>query len=703
MLIKRIHTIGFERRSCNLSLYDIFPLFFLVFSMKAYVQEMPFSICPTQDQPNNIRNYLIASADKITSDFFYDINSLADWEAVREKRYQDFLESMGLYDVPMKGNRSPLNITKVGTIQKTGYRIEKIYYESLPGLYVPANLYIPNGIKNPVPGILYVCGHARTQKAYYQGLARKFAQLGFVCLIIETIQWGEVRGEHWGANARGWFHWYSRGYNPGGVELWNGIRGLDVLSQMKEVDKERLGVTGASGGGSQSWYLAAADPRIKAAAPAAGAQTLEGEIHLKTIDNQCDCMRPINTYQRDFSDIGALIAPKPLMISAPDRDALFAIESVRELKKDVEKAYSFYDASENLMLVEANGGHGDRETLRPKIFSFFIKHLMNKDVSPDKIGDIDKSPDVQLSVDKLRVYENGAPIDDRTTTIQETFFDLAVPPAIKNLDDLDQYKNEVLDFLKEKTFSAFPDKPENLNLRWEYRTTEEAKFGVHRYSFVSEKGWRLNFTIYWNRPPGEKQPILIILKNPDEPANELSAFSSEINEFQTVVYFEARGIGETGWSPNLQWHIRRASAWTGRTIASMRVYDVLRCIKALTSIPNLNINKENISIAAQGEMAAIGIYASLLEENLNSVLVKNPPSSQNIPSQPNGKGEAIEMLNCLRITDLPQVSGIIYPTKFIGIGVLPNSYDWTKSISKKLNLNNFRNIESLSKWKPISP
>jgi len=662
-------------------------------------QDIPFSYCPKPDQPNNIRDYLVASAGQVTNQFLNKIDTPEDWQRVRKQRYQEFLETMSLYDVPVVGERPPLNVKKEGIIQKEGYRIEKIYYESLPDLYVPANLYIPDGIKKPVPAILYVCGHANDQKVYYQGLARKFAQLGFVCLIIETIQWGEVRGEHWGGYQKGWFHWYSRGYTPAGVELWNGIRGLDLLSQLPEVDKEKLGVTGASGGGAQSWFIAAADSRIKAVAPAAGAETLEAQIQQRTIDNQCDCMVPVNTYLKDFSDIGALIAPRPLMIAAPNRDGIFAIESVRRLHNDVGKVYAFYDAAENLSLIEADGGHGDRATLRPQIFSFFIKHLMGKQVSPDEIGDIDKSPEAQLSEEELRVYAQGAPENDRTTTIQDSFVKLAQPPTIETNEQLAAYRSEVLDFLKKKTFHAFPQNPEPLDIKLEYRAKNGANTNVNTFSFVSEKGWRLKFTIYSNRnkEKGKEQPVLLVLKNPGEERFDSQKFIAGTDKNTSIVYFEARGIGETGWAPELQWHIRRSAAWTGRTIASMRVYDVLRCLEVLRTLPG--VDKQNISIAAQGEMAAVALYASLLDENINTLIVKSPPESQNMGSQPNGRGEAIEMLNCLRITDLPQVAGALLTTKFISIGELPQTYEWTKSVYKKLKPDSFQTISGLADLK----
>ena len=146
------------------------------------------------DEPNNIRTYLSGVATEITDNALSEITSLPVWEEQRLQRYDEFMEMMGLQEMPVHGKRPDLNIKYTGTIQNEGFRIEKLYYESLPGLYVAANLYIPDDIKEPRPAILYVCGHSPTQKVRYQPYPRKFAELGFVCLIIETIQFGEVRG-----------------------------------------------------------------------------------------------------------------------------------------------------------------------------------------------------------------------------------------------------------------------------------------------------------------------------------------------------------------------------------------------------------------------------------------------------------------------------------------------------------------------------
>lgn len=638
------------------------------------------------EEPNNIRSYLSEVAEEITENALSEISSISEWEKQAPSRHEEFIQMMGLQDMPLQGERPDLNIQLTGSIQEEGYRIEKLYYESLPGLYVPANLYIPDHIEEARPAILYVCGHSPTQKVRYQPYPRKFAQLGFVCLIIETIQMGEVWGHHHGCYSKGWFHWYSRGYNPGGVELWNAIRGLDLLSERPEVDPEKLGVTGISGGGSQSWYIAAADPRIKAVAPVCGASTLKAQIGTRTIDGHCDCMMPINTYQQDFTDIGALIAPRPLLIAQADRDGLNTIESVRELQNDIKRMYELYGVPENIGLIESPGGHSYHKISRQEIQSFFIKHLMDKELSPGETGDIDLAEENQLSEEKLRVYTDGIPEDDITTRIQDSFVKLHGDPDISDEKELFAYRDSVKLFLSTRTFGAFPGTGVPFKPRHEFRSLDGAKYGWDIYSFISETGWRLKVDIRWRNNPDERKPLMLVLRTYDEDRWESESFVSGLEGDWNIAFIEVRGVGENAWDPTLQWHVRRASAWTGRTIASMQVYDVLRTIQFCRTLEG--IDPENIGIAARDEMTVVAMYAALLDGNCSTLVLKDPPSSQDKPSQADGRGAAIEMLNCLQITDLYQLPALLPPTKIHFQGEVPESYQWSAGLLNKLGKSN---------------
>lgn len=641
-----------------------------------------------QEAPNNIYSYLIKEAKKITDSSLDGINSLNDWNSLRAQRYDEYIEMMGLKSLPVNGKRSDLNVKVTGTIRKDGYRIEKLYYESLPGLYVPANLYIPDKINGKAPAILYVCGHAPTQKEAYQEHPRKFAQLGFVSLIIETIQLGEVRGEHHGCYANGWFNWYSRGYTPGGVELWNAIRGIDLLCSRPEVDANNIGVTGISGGGSQSWFIAAADPRVKATAAICGASTLEAQLTSRTIDGHCDCMMPTNTYLIDFQNIGALIAPRPFLIGQADRDGWFTIESVHRLHDDVKKIYDLYGASDKIGFVETPGGHSYHKISRQRINSFFIEHLMGKKVTPESTGDVDVTPAAQVSVEELKAYVDGAPADDRTLTIQDSFIPLHQSPVINNKTELLAYRDSVKKLLKEKTFNAFPKTAVAFDPVLLRQTKDFGKYGLDDYSFVTEEGWRLKADIFWENDPAEKKPLMIVLRNPNllwkssgADRSESVKLMGQYGDGKNIACFDVRGVGETGWDQNQQWHIRRSAAWIGRTIASMQVYDVLRCIEFCRTLKGVDPGK--ISIAADGPLSAVALYAALLDGRCETVILNNPPETQDTASSPDGKGAAIEMLNCLQITDLKEIPALLYPANVIVNSGVPSSWKWSEEVLKK--------------------
>jgi hypothetical protein len=162
---------------------------------------------------------------------------------------------------------------------------------------------------------------------------------------------------------------------------------------------------------------------------------------------------------------------------------------------------------------------------------------------------------------------------------------------------------------------------------------------------------------------------------------------------------ETRGTGDTSWGDDLNWHVRRAAAWTGRTIASLRVWDALRALDAARALPG--VDPKRIAIAARGEMAAVALYAALLDGRVNPVFLHTPPPTQNASSQPTGKGAAIEMLNCLRYTDLPQIAGLLYPMEVVIAGDFPSSYSWAEDLHRQVTpAGRFHKLASLSDWAP---
>jgi poly(3-hydroxybutyrate) depolymerase len=149
-------------------------------------------------------------------------------------------------------------------------------------------------------------------KTSYQHHGAWFAREGYCCLTLDTIQLGEIEGVHHGTNNMGMWWWLGRGYTPAGVEAWNAVRALDYLSTRPEVDMKRIGVTGRSGGGASTWWIAAIDDRPACLVPVAGITDLENHVVDGCTEGHCDCMYQVNTFGWDFPTVAAMVAPRPL-------------------------------------------------------------------------------------------------------------------------------------------------------------------------------------------------------------------------------------------------------------------------------------------------------------------------------------------------------------------------------------------------------
>ena len=312
---------------------------------------------------------------------------------------------------------------------------------------------------------------------------------------------------------------------------------------------------------------------------------------------------------------------------------------------------------------------------------------MGKKVSPEEAGDIDESEKSMLSEEDLQVYKDGPPVNDLTKTIQDSFIKLPEKPVITNENDLVAFRDSVKLFLKTKTFGAFPQKKSALDPVLEFRTLDGGRYGEDIYSIVPEDGWRLRLDIHWAHKPDSINPIMIVLRNSDESRWESEGFADKISNGQNIAFLEVRGVGDAGWAPELQWHVRRASAWTGRTIASMQVYDLLRCLEFCRTLPG--VDPASISIAARNEMGVVALYSALMDGNCASVVLKNPLETQDQSSSPDGKGAATEMLNCLRITDVYQLPALLAPARIVFAGDIPPAYQWSLKTLEKTGLGDF--------------
>lgn len=296
--------------------------------------------------------------------------SKQDVEKRKEELKFNLRMAAGLYPWPKK---TPLNVKTEDFGDFDGFSIKKIKFETYPGIWSTGNLYLPAPLKPNSPAILNLLGHftdqrlTRDDRADFPQQLANFARMGFICLITDMI--GMIDNTQ---VSHGYGHgekelWLSNGL---GIQLWNNIRALDVLCEIPEVDKNNIGVTGCSGGGSQTLFLSLVDDRVKAAAP----------INMISLHMQggCRCENAaglrINT---DNTEICAMLAPRPLFLAGSTGDWTKYLETA-ELPGIIE-AYRQYDSENMVEHFYQDAEHQYNAKTRHHVYSFFARHLMGYD------------------------------------------------------------------------------------------------------------------------------------------------------------------------------------------------------------------------------------------------------------------------------------------------------------------------------------
>ena len=287
---------------------------------------------PDRGEPGDamIQEYLRAQSQQICDSFPQGISSLEDWQNHREQWREQYFYMLGLWPLPEK---TPLKATVTGTCTGDGFVVEKLHYQSRPGLYVTANLYRPTKMDpgHRLPAVFYVCGHSHRgrdgNKTAYQSHGIWLARHGYICLAVDSLQLGEIAAIHHGTYSEQRWWWHSRGYTPAGVECWNGVRGIDYLISRPDVDPQRIGVTGISGGGAATFWIAAADERVAVAIPVSGMADLLSYVPNRVINGHCDCMFLYNTFRWPWARIAGIIAPRPLLFVNSDKDSIFPMDA----------------------------------------------------------------------------------------------------------------------------------------------------------------------------------------------------------------------------------------------------------------------------------------------------------------------------------------------------------------------------------------
>jgi dienelactone hydrolase len=619
------------------------PLFLAVVSVS-------FCLNAATLENTELQHYFESKVQQISSNCLAGIETRDQWEKLRPKYREQLFEMLSLSPLPGKTDLHPV---VTGKVERDDFLVEKLHFQSMPGLYVTANLYLPKNIPGPLPTILYVCGHGAVKengisygnKVAYQHHGAWFARNGYACLIIDTIQLGEIEGLHHGTYREGMWWWNSHGYTPAGVEAWNCIRALDYLETRPEVDKTRFGVTGRSGGGAYSWWITALDDRIKVAAPVAGITDLRNYVSDGAVEGHCDCMFFVNTYRWDYPMVAALAAPRPLLICNSDKDTIFPLDGVLRTHAKTKKIYSLYGASNNLGLLITEGPHKDTQDLQVPVFRWFNRFLKHEDPV------IEMAATKFFTPQELKVFDK-LPEDERTSRIHETFVTrtpIAEADALKSA-------------FRAKSFDSWPSSRDvqlSEEKHWTARSRE-----VRLLRFNSEENVRL--AMFYSPVERAEEIRLCVLTADDMPAlqkvlqKELGSVAPEATNTSgesvdwlrplmhstdrvTFAFLLVRGEGSN--DPKRFIQIRRRYMLIGETLDGMRVSDISAGVDLLRSFPE---NRElRLEVCARGKTAANAV--------MYAFLAKDPPQRLKLLDFPENETEQPDYLNAWRFASLSDV------------------------------------------------
>jgi len=604
-------------------------------------------------------DYFRAQTDTIGSRCLADVRSLEDWQARRGEYRRQLQEMLGLWPLPERTDLQPV-IT--GRLEHPEFTVEKLHFQALPKLYVTANLYLPKNQAGPAPAILYVCGHSRVMtngiscgsKAGYQRHGEWFARNGYVCLMIDMLQYAEIQGRHRGTYGEGRWWWNSRGYTPAGVEAWFGIRALDYLCARPEVDPQRIGMTGRSGGGSYTWTVAALDDRVKVAAPVAGMTDLRNQVVDGAIEGHCDCMFFPNTYRWDFPQVAALLAPRPLLIGNSDKDTLFPLDGVVRLYTQTRRIYQLYGKTNQLGLLITEGPHADTQDLQLPVFRWFNRFLKGQDPL------IEMAAKDFFLPDQLRVFDK-LPEDEINTRIDDLFVPrAALPNSPTTPAEAKQRQAAYMNALRDKVFAGWPAEGGAITPE----LIEQSKgdgLRYQTYTFDSQPEVSLRLLVLQDAKVKKPEQVLLTVLDAESWTNspakwiwlgsgtaaERAGLQQQMRTRKlALAFFAPRGVEPGTWprDPKKATQTRRRFMLLGQTIDGMRVWDIRRAAQAVKALPAFK--KTPLHVRAHGEMGVNAGYAALFEPGIQKLKLDGLPISQ---------AEGPDYLNVLRVWDLPQL------------------------------------------------
>jgi cephalosporin-C deacetylase-like acetyl esterase len=546
---------------------------------------------------------------------------------------------------------TPLNPRITGTVERNGYRIEKLIFESMPQVYVTANLYVPTTGKPPYPAILAPIGHSPNGKAAlryqytYQNLARK----GYIVLTWDPFGQGErIQYLQPGTNQTR-FRAVSMEHTQGGRPMilfgdglalylaWDGIRGLDYLLTRPEVDPQRIGCTGQSGGGTMTMFLGALEPRIHAAVAIEGAfANLAGPYYDppgSISDAETDIVGSL-PLRIDRGDLLATFAPKPLLVCYTKNDegqtyGPHNSEAIQENYDELTRVYGILGARNKVELFAGDLPHGMDFFSRSAVYGWFNRWFDKMDAGVAE-AEYDAGPDSSLNVTpsgQVSTSLGGRSIvqlnTDRAAKLLPTseFANGESDPS-RAREKVRVQLSELLALPRERT--TLSAQVLSSNLRKQQR--------IEEIQFESEPGVRI---VGWFVAPQDGKsthPCVLYISNgyADDVVAEPSSFDGALRQGYAVCAIAVRGTGLSTPRPPKggpvfyqQMNLGERFAWAnlvlGTPVVGQRVWDILRTLDYLVARPD--VDGSQVRMIGQEEAGLASLMATVIDPRIQSILL----------------------------------------------------------------------------------
>ncbi len=545
--------------------------------------------------------------------------------------------------------KTPLNPRTTGDINWTTYRIIKVIFESQPDVYVTAHLYLPKAGKPPFPGILAPLGHTEEGKAYrnYQYVYQTLAQNGFVVLAFDPFGQGErlqYLDPRTGKSRYGPTGEHSQAGRPllllgatfAQYRVWDGIRALDYLTSRPEVDPERIGCTGHSGGGTMTMYLAALEPRIKVAVEVEGnSENLAGPDYDPpgaVADAEQNLVGSLAT-GIDRADLLWAFASKPLLLCYTPQDGGTTYSPVyenatREIFEELKTAYRIMGAQEKVQLFASPLPHDFDFFNRRATYAWFNRWLKKSDSTINEASFQTVEPEllnctstgqvltslggrslVQINSDRLRALRSNSssnpPLDAQAARLR-------VQESLRRL-------------------LAFPH--ERAPLQSAVLSTNTLRgLAVEEFEFRSEPEIRIpGWFVKRAQATSPLPTILYVSENGKEQVWDESSWAETLApRGYAICAIDLRGLGiGAPRSPRAGprfyegEHLEEDYAWAsltlGKPVLGQRVWDFMRCLDYLEARSEVDRTRIHV-VGVQGAGLA-AMVGAVLDDRVQSILL----------------------------------------------------------------------------------